>query len=564
MWCDRDRSLLRIKWLYTVRRWKRLNLDSFLRASCFLLLLFFFWFLCYGAITSLCRTVTEIDVIGPLVLGRIVSIGFFAASIVITGGYILTAYSSLFRSRELPKLIESPYPLSSLFRIQSLETLLLGGWISGLFCIPVVIAYGLELNAPWWYYPSVLVGLTGFLILSGAIGILAIVVIARWIIGRPWRSVVASIAVLVSFFGLVIYTAILNQELFSHFDVTRLGEALANLRLSSNPYLPSHWMAQLMQSAKANDFSQALFYLFLLWTTAGCFWSIALELGHRCYADGWLWTQDRVRFFQRHREHRTFRPKHFWLYKLLPRDVASIVYKEIHIFARDFSQWGQMVLILMLVLFYVAHTQNASFGMAESDTRVHLVLINLVLLGFIQATLALRYAFPSISLEGQAFWTVSSSKIGFARFYFTKYYFHVTILLIIGQSMGYALNRILNIDPTLNAISIFVLFLFSFGFTSWAMGFGAVFHKFEAASAADVTSDTGALVTMILTLLYFGGSIAFVFRFGLDYVQGVDLVGQFALQPSLILVCAVFLFIQTCAILLPAAYGLKKLEETIS
>lgn len=561
MWNHQDKCLFRVKWLRTIRRWKRLNLDSFVQSYGFLLLLGFFWYLCFHFVSRMCANVFEMDVVGPILLKRIISFGFLAIFIIVTMGHVLTAFSSLFRGHELPLLASSPYSFHRLFRIQCLETLFLGGWVSGMFCIPIMLAYGVELNAMWWFYPAVLLGLAGFLILCGNVGILIMLFTARWIIGRPVRSTISSVVVFVGFFSLVIYTAAQNLDWLGKVEVAKLGEMLANLRLSSSPYYPSQWMAELMNSGRSSDVGKTVLYLSLLWVHAAFFWSVAQELGHRWYADAWLWSQEHIRLFRQRREGRKFRRKYLMLLKFLPGRSSPIIFKEVHLFARDFSQWGQLVLILALVLIYVVHTHNISFDEPETRVRSMLAFFNVILLGFIQATLSLRYTFPSISLEGRAFWTIKSSGMNTTQFFFTKYYLHVTVLLIIGEGMGLLLNHVLGVDPTLSVACAFVLFLFAFGFTSWSMGCGAVFHKFEATNAADVTSDTGALVTMILTLVYFGVSIAFLARFALDHTPGTDIVGQLALEPDLILYVTIFLLIQTMAILLPVAYGLKKLDQ---
>ncbi|MBZ0255716.1 hypothetical protein K8I31_06615, partial [bacterium] len=105
------------------------------------------------------------------------------------------------------------------------------------------------------------------------------------------------------------------------------------------------------------------------------------------------------------------------------------------------------------------------------------------------------------------------------------------------------------------------LLLFAFGFTSWTMGLGAVFHKFDATSAADVSSNTGALVTMILTMIYFAVSAALLGRFALDHTPGVDFPTLLAIEPSLMLWVTLFLLWQSCAILIPVTYGLQKLRD---
>ncbi|MEW6238359.1 MAG: hypothetical protein AB1656_23485 [Candidatus Omnitrophota bacterium] len=563
MWTRQDKCLLRVKWLYTVRRWKRLNLDSLVQSYGFFLLVGFFWYLCFRVVSRLCENIYSQNVIGPIILHRIVAFGYFAILIVVSTGHILTAYSSLFRGRDLPTLFGSPYPLDRLYRVQCLETLFLGGWVSGLFCLPIVAAYGWELEARWWFYPIVLVGLIGFLVICGAIGILIILSIARWLVGRPLRTAIGSILSIAGLMAVVSYTAMTKLAMLDNIEAAKLGETLANMRLSSSPYIPSQWMAELMASARTDDFRRAFLYLFLLWANALFLWNLVAELGMRWYSDAWLWSQERIGLFKKRREGRRFRRKRLWITKLFPRRIGPIVYKELHVFARDFSQWGQLALILSLILFYMAHTQNITFDEPQTRARSQLAFFNVILLGFIQATLSLRYTFPSISLEGRAFWTVKSSAIGIGRFFFTKYYLHTAVLLAIGEGMGLMLNHIIGVDPALNVVCAFVLFLFSFGFTSWSLGFGAIFHKFEAVSAAEVTSDTGALVAMILTLMYFGISVAFLARFALDHTPGTDIVGQLALEPEMILYATIFLLIQTCAILFPAAYGLKKLEEAV-
>jgi ABC-2 type transport system permease protein len=490
-----------------------------------------------------------------------VSFGFFALWILVTGGHVFTGYSSLFRSRELQGLFSSPYPPHRLFRIQCFETLILGGWLLGVFCVPILFAYGWKLQAAWWYYPTVLLGLGGFLVAAGAMGILITLFVARWIVGRPIRSTLAAAVLIGTFVGLFVYGITMNQKFFGAIDANKLGETLANMRLSSNPFLLSQWMSELMTAARIQDVGRSLLYLILLWASGLFFMSLVLEFGYHWYAGGWLWAQERVGLFYQRRERHRFRMKRLWLMRLFPRRIGPIVYKECHLFARDFSQWGQLVLILVLVLFYVAHTKNVTFENPLSPARNHLAFFNVVLLGFIQATLSLRYTFPSISLEGRGFWTVVTSEVGLGRFYFTKYYLHASVLLVIGQGMGFLLNNFLHIDTTLNWICAFLLFLFAFGFTSWTLSLGVLFRKFEAASAADVTSDVGTLITMICTLLYFGISIAFLARFALDHTPGMSIIDQLTINPDMILYSTLFLLIQTCAILLPTAYGLKKLKE---
>ena len=93
----------------------------------------------------------------------------------------------------------------------------------------------------------------------------------------------------------------------------------------------------------------------------------------------------------------------------------------------------------------MAHTQNIMFKQENVNTRNQLVFFNVILLGFIQATLSLRYTFPRSA--GEAYWTVAAPGLAYIVSS-TKYYLHALVLLIIGEGMAFMLNRILEADAT--------------------------------------------------------------------------------------------------------------------
>jgi ABC-2 type transport system permease protein len=565
MWTQQDYSLLRIKYLQMLRRLQHLNLDSYLKSFLFFNLISVFWGLCFYLVQRLLFAAYAIDVIGPLIIKRLIAFGLFALFIIVAGSHVLSAYSSLFKAQELPKIVSSPYPNQRLYLIQCLETLLHGGWVLAMFCLPLLIAYGIQLQANPLFYPVVIVGIAGFFVISGSVGILIMLVIARWIISRPVQMAISTVLFLGGFISLFLYMAVASNVFTQGVTATKLGESLANMRLTTLPYLPSQWMSELMVAAQIQDWWRVGLFLSLIISTALMLWSLVIELGSRWYADAWLWTQERIGTKQLLHGSRPYKKKPLWIIRLLPRRIGSLIYKEIILFVRDFSQWGQLVLILALTLFYILQTQNVMSGETANRMKVLLACFNVILLGFIQATLSLRYTYPSISLEGKQFWVVACAENGIERTFFMKYYLHTFFLLLLGLGLGTVLNRIVNVDPTLNYISLLVLFLFAFGFTSWSLGLGAIFNKFEATNVADVSSDTGTLVAMILTVFYLGLSLSFLTSFALMYTPGATLSDIMALnqENGLMLYFTLFLVVQTCSILLPTAYGLKKLKEAV-
>ena len=560
-----DKHIVRVKWINFTRRWKRLNLDSVMFVSGFTALLFVFWYLSYYLISYLCGELDKQKVIGPIVLQRMLSVGFLAAFAVVTVGNILTSYATLYRSARFHVILTSPYPLYRMFRYETLENLITGSWVSGIFCLPILWAYGSRLQAVWWYYPVVLAGLAGLLAIAGLLGMMVMLLIARFIIGRRIRTAMAICFILCSFGSLILYVSHVGKVYFSRVDMTHLGEALANMQMASTPYLPNYWLSELMLAARLQDGLNVALYLFCFFSTSMFLWYLINELGYRFFPDAWLWAQERVTLFQRRGSASIFRKRSLWIHRLLPRSIGSVVYKEIYLFLRDFSQWGQLVIILTIIIFYVSHMRNIRLLQDSENARNQIAYFNVLLLGFLQATLALRFTFPSISLEGKAAWALFSSSTGIRRFYYTKFFFHAFVLLIFGESITWALNTILEVDPTMNILCVILLLHLSFGIAACTLGLGAIFHNFEARSAADVTSDTGALIAMIITLLYFALSMYLSARFALRFYSGKSILEQFQLQgsdnPALYIQFATFLALQYLIITIPTSLGIRKLRN---
>jgi ABC-2 type transport system permease protein len=189
-----------------------------------------------------------------------------------------------------------------------------------------------------------------------------------------------------------------------------------------------------------------------------------------------------------------------------------LLIKEWFIFRRDFSQWGQFLHLMALVALYVVQVRDISFPDQAYRIRSIISFFNILLLGFVQATLALRYAFPSMSLEGTAFWAVCKSPVGISRYFLGKYTCHFLWILAIGEIMTVILNRVLHLGQPFSGIAMVIVAILSLGFTSCTVGLGAVYPRFDAAGAADVSSSAGALVSMALTLSYLAFSAAILAR----------------------------------------------------
>ena len=81
----------------------------------------------------------------------------------------------------------------------------------------------------------------------------------------------------------------------------------------------------------------------------------------------------------------------------------ELVLKELRLFFRDTTQWSQLILLAVLVVVYVFNIKYLPLrGEGVTFFLVNVVpFLNLVLAGFVLASIAARFIFPGVSLEGR-------------------------------------------------------------------------------------------------------------------------------------------------------------------
>src|SRR6059058_5942362 len=102
----------------------------------------------------------------------------------------------------------------------------------------------------------------------------------------------------------------------------------------------------------------------------------------------------------------------------------ELVLKEMRLFFRDTTQWSQLILLAVLVVVYVfnikflpIHGQGMTFFLSNV-----IPFINIVLAGFVIASIAARFVFPGVSLEGRTFWLLRSSPLDMKALLWAKFW----------------------------------------------------------------------------------------------------------------------------------------------
>ena len=111
----------------------------------------------------------------------------------------------------------------------------------------------------------------------------------------------------------------------------------------------------------------------------------------------------------------------------------ELVLKEVRLFFRDTTQWSQLILLAVLVIVYVFNIKFLPLrGEGMTFFLVNVVpFLNLVLAGFVLASIAARFIFPGVSLEGRTFWLLRSSPMSMRELLWSKFWVGTLPLLVL-------------------------------------------------------------------------------------------------------------------------------------
>ncbi|MHB1169228.1 MAG: putative ABC transporter permease subunit, partial [Longimicrobiales bacterium] len=176
-------------------------------------------------------------------------------------------------------------------------------------------------------------------------------------------------------------------------------------------------------------------------------------------------------------------------------------------FFRDTTQWSQLILLVVLVVVYIYNIRVLPLYSGEQVgfflTNV-ISFLNLGLAGFVLAAIAARFIFPAVSLEGRTLWLLRSAPLDMRTLLWSKYWVGVVPLLVLALALTFGTNLILRVDLFIMVLSLVTITLVTFGIASLALGFGALFPKFDTDNAAEVSTGFGGLVFMMVAVAFLG------------------------------------------------------------
>ena len=470
------------------------------------LILFFivggvFWTFVFGMLYRLLRYFRGIPEIGALLAAKLLGLMFVSLFGILILSNVVTALSSFFLAKDLDLLVAAPVDWLRLYGAKLLETTVHSSWMVVLITTPVLTAYGISYHGGFLYPLVAVAAMLPFLFIPAAIGSAVTLVLVNIFPARRTRDILSVIAILAAAGVVLLFRLVRPERLARPEGFRSLVEFISLLRAPTSSWMPSEWAAQGIMGWLRQDPELLPFYM--LWSTA----AVAVVLGavlHR-----WLYT----RGFSKSQESGERWVRQGALGRLVGRMLTpwgvmrrELVLKEMRLFFRDTTQWSQLILLTVLVVVYV---YNIKFLPLRGEGITFFLqnvipFVNLILAGFVLASIAARFIFPGISLEGRTLWLLRSSPLEMRQLLWSKFWVGTLPLLGLALILVFATDVLLEVSGFMMAVSIFTITMLTFAIAGLALGFGALFPKFNTENAAQIPTSFGGLVLMMASVALIG------------------------------------------------------------
>ena len=475
---------------------------------------------------------------------------------------LIIAYTNLFRNRETAFLLTLPVSTQTIFRWKFIESMILASWAFLFLIAPLLVALGLVRDVPWHFYPLTVLLIGLFIILPAVFGSALAIAIGRHLDRKSFQVVLLVVAlVLLAFVAFWWKTNPVDNDLLDKRTLEALDRLLAKTRFTMFPLLPSYWLSGAVMQWAEGVTNNALFYSAVLLSNTLFFGSIAFTRFGGLFYNTASAVQSRAggRFefnFSRATARHSATPgvlekifeKIFWLQS----DTRAVVVKDIRMFWRDTTQWGQSVMFFGLLGSYIINLRNFTHQLT-SPFWIHAVaFLNLGACAFNLASVTTRFVFPQFSLEGRRMWIVGLSPMGLTRVVMTKYWLASIASLTVTLGLVTLSCYLLNMPWDDVAFFGAVVTVMTFALNGLAVGLGVLYPNLKETNPNKIVSGFGGTLCFVVSSVYIIAALALLVAGG----------GGFHSHVGLALVC-ILSFVALSFIIgwLPLKWGLKHLEN---
>lgn len=427
-------------------------------------------------------------------LRNLLALVFLVASVVLFSSSMTAAIGAFFTDLDLDIYHAAPRSKLRVAVSRWMKTLVQASAVVFLFLIPCVIAFALQYGRPASFYAIVLLNLALLLTVPVSLASLVILLLVRWFPVRRVHQIVATIAAIVLTLVVIAFRMARPERFFYHVQSGDVTRVLRAIELPSMSLYPSTALAEVMTGDAAPLLAPRIvvtaIVLFVAFAVVAKYsYFIAFVRARESMAPMAIGAAPATRFFDR-------------LFARADPPLRALLFKEVRTISRDVAQWSQVFLMGALLFVYLYNIRMLPLG---GDARATLVAYaNLGMAGFVIAAICLRFAYPSVSSEGKAFWLVQTAPVAYRQFLGVKVFVYAAPLTLLALLLTAFANVILGANGVVWAFTMAGASLLAITLVSLGVGMGGFAPQFHIENPLQVGLSLGGFAYMAVSMAYVG------------------------------------------------------------
>jgi ABC-2 type transport system permease protein len=466
----------------------------------------------FALFRRLFRAIAEAERATPFfalgLLRNLLALVFLVATVILFSSAMTAAIGAFFTDFDLEIYHAAPRAKSRIVAARWVKTLAESATIVYLFLIPMFVAFARQYPVPRGFFPLVLANLAMLLAIPVTLGTLAILTLVRWFPVRRVHQIVTTLAIVVLTVAVVAFRVSRPERFFSEVSGADVVQVLKQIELPSMERYPGTALAEVMVNPDASAFPAKIWMTFAI--VAAVFFLVA----RRTYFAAFVRARESMAPVAIGASAVTRAADRL----LAPLDAPTraLVAKEVRTLSRDVAQWSQLFLMAALLFLYLYNIRMLPLG---GDVRAGLIAYaNLGMAGFVIAAICLRFAYPSVSSEGRAFWLVQSAPVSYRRFLVVKVFVYAAPLTLLAFVLTAFANVLLHADRVVWAFTLGGASMLAVTLVSMGVGLGALSPNFNAENPLQVGLSLGGFGYMAASLAYVGALMLLMARPAMHYV----------------------------------------------
>lgn len=508
------------------------------------------------------RYFSGVEQLGDILAWKFLSMVIITIFSLLIFSSILNALSKLYLAKDLNLVHAMPVEGYTIFFARWMEITLDSSWMVILFTLPVFASYGVVYAPGLFFYFTVVVSLVLLAFVASALGAFAVMGVVILVPASRIRTIFVFLGLSV-FILLYVALRILRPERLV--DPDAFSATLfyfKSMTAPSTAFLPSTWCYDAVMAALQGAPLEAVFHMGLSLSCVLLMAFVLIFTADLIYFKGVSRAQtSAARLFVKRR-------LELPLIRRFKGPVKALITREIKTFFRDQTQWSQLFLIGALMAIYIYNFKVLPLDRSPIKTiylQNILSFLNMGLAFFVLTAITGRFAFPAVSMEGEAIWLIRSSPVSPRAFLWIKFFMYLVPLMLLTLLLIVSTNILLNVVPFMMILSCINTVLMVPGVVALGIGLGAAFPSFKSENPAQTVTSYGGLLFMIYSAVFIGGVIvlqagpvyAILFsRFRSSALSGVQVSWIVLSFTASFLICIMM-------VILPLRFGEKRLVKNL-